>query len=301
MLWLDASDRVLHLLCWGGVVLAAAADRSGVLPGLVAGLLWLFYLSLAVAGQDFLGYQWDSLLLEAGLLAILLAPWGAWLGRARDEPWPWSIWLVRWLVFRLMFLSGVVKLASGDPAWWAWQALEHHYQTQPLPTWTSWYVHQLPAGFHWLSVGFMFYAELIAPFFVFGPRPIRMVGFASLVLLQVLIAATGNYGFFNLLTIVLCLSWLDDRDWGWLKGRGPVSDPACVPAGDGAKPGGPASALVLAAAGHRRRRRGGARDRDGGIRCSRRPGRRRRSPASWPCCRTLWRRCGSPTRTACSP
>ena len=145
LLWIDASDRMLHLLCWGGVVLAAAL-AVGLLPGVVAGLLWLFYLSLVVAGQVFLGYQWDSLLLEAGFLAILLAPWTVWLGKARDEPWRWSIWLVRWLVFRLMFLSGLVKLISGDPVWWAWQALEHHYQTQPLPTWTSWYVHQLPRG-----------------------------------------------------------------------------------------------------------------------------------------------------------
>ena len=73
-----------------------------------------------------------------------------------------------------------------------------------------------PRGFTGLSVGFMFYAELIAPFFVFGPRPIRLVGFASLVLLQFLIAATGNYGFFNLLAVVICLSILDDRDWEWL-------------------------------------------------------------------------------------
>ena len=69
-----------------------------------------------------------------------------------------------------MFLSGVVKLTSGDPTWLAWTALDYHYQTQPLPTWTSWYIHQMPAWFHWLSIGFMFYAELVAPFFVFGPR-----------------------------------------------------------------------------------------------------------------------------------
>ena len=186
-------------------------------PGLLLPLLWLFYLSLTVAGQEFLGYQWDSLLLEAGFLGILLAPWGLWLHKARDEPWWLAIGLFRWLVFRLMFLSGVVKLASGDPAWRAWTALEYHYQTQPLPTWTSWYIHQLPASFHWLSVGFMFYAELIAPFFVFGPRAMRLVGFVSLLLLQALIAATGNYGFFNLLAVVLCLSLLDDRDWSWLK------------------------------------------------------------------------------------
>ena len=192
----------------------------GVAPGPVLALLWLCYLSLATAGQVFLGYQWDSLLLEAGLLGVLLAPCVTWLGKARDEPWPLAIWLVRWLLCRLMFLSAIVKLTSGDPSWRSWQALEHHYQTQPLPTWTSWYVHQLPASFHWLSVGFMFYAELIAPFFVLGPRPMRWVGFASLVLLQLLIAATGNYGFFNLLTIVLCLSLLDDHDWNRLKTLG---------------------------------------------------------------------------------
>ena len=124
------------------------------------------------------------------------------------------LWLLRWLVFRIMFLSGVVKLTSGDPTWRAWEALRYHYETQPLPTWTSWYLHQAPGWFHAASMGFMFWAELIAPFFVFGPRRVRMVGFWSLVLLQVLIAATGNYGFFNLLSIVLCLTLVEDRDWG---------------------------------------------------------------------------------------
>ena len=185
---------------------------AGILPGPCLALLWLFYLSLTVAGQDFLSFQWDILLLESGLLALLLTPWGWRLGRASDEPGRFAVWLFRWLVFRLMFLSGVVKLTSGDPVWWSWRALEYHYQTQPLPTWTSWYMHQMPAWFHRLSVGFMFYAELVAPFFVFGPRVLRRVGFVSLVLLQVLILATGNYGFFNLLAIVLCLSVLDDRD-----------------------------------------------------------------------------------------
>src|SRR5262249_43319858 len=110
-----------------------------------------------------------------------------------------------------------------------WTALESHYQTQPLPTWTSWYIHQMPNGFHGLSVGFMFYAELVAPFFIFGPRPVRIVAFISLVFLQLLIAATGNYGFFNLLTVVICFSILDDRDWNWLLRLWPVkSKPAPV-------------------------------------------------------------------------
>jgi hypothetical protein len=216
LLWLNASDRALHALCWGGLALSVALV-AGLVPGFSAALLWLFYLSLAVAGQEFLHYQWDSLLLEAGLLAVLLAPWGVRLSRARDEPPRLPVWLVHWLVFRLMFLSGAVKLRSGDPTWWDWSALDYHYETQPLPTWTSWLIYQMPAWFHRLSVAFMFYAELIAPCFVFAPRPVRLVGLVSLVLLQFLIAGTGNYGFFNLLAVVLCLSLLEDRDWQWLR------------------------------------------------------------------------------------
>jgi hypothetical protein len=215
--WLDASDWALHALCWGGAALGVAL-AGGLLPGLCTMLLWVFYLSLVVVGQEFLSYQWDSLLLEAGLLAVLLAPWRWRLGRADHEPSAFSIWLVRWLVFRLMFFSGVVKLASHDPAWSEWRALEYHYQTQPLPTWTSWYLHQMPPWFHELSVGFMFFAELVAPFFMVGPRMIRLAGFVSLVLLQIVIAATGNYGFFNLLALVLCLCLLDDRDGQWAAG-----------------------------------------------------------------------------------
>jgi hypothetical protein len=213
--WLGASDAALRGVCWGGLLLGVAMF-FGLLPAYCALFLWVFYLSFAVAGQVFLGYQWDALLLETGLLAILMAPWGAWLGKAGDRPWWLSIWLVRWLAFRLMFLSGVVKLASHDPTWQNWTALEYHYQTQPLPAWTSWYIHQMPAWFHGLSVAFMFFAELIAPFFFFGPRLLRLAGFASLVLLQLMIATTGNYGFFNLLAIVIGFCVLDDRDWEWL-------------------------------------------------------------------------------------
>ncbi len=217
LFWLDVSDRALHGICWGGVGLSVLLI-VGILPGPCLTMLWLFYLSLTVAGQVFLGYQWDSLLLESGLLALLLTPWGFRLDRAGDRPWPVAIFLFRWLVFRLMFQSGLVKLTSGDLTWRNWTALDYHYWTQPLPTWTSWYIHQMPAWFQMLSMAFMFYAELVAPFFVFGPRILRRIGFVSVVLLQMLIGATGNYGFFNLLSVVLCFSLLDDRDWLWVTG-----------------------------------------------------------------------------------
>jgi hypothetical protein len=213
--WLDGSDRALHLVCWGGIV-AGAIGAVGLLPRVCLIFLWLGYLSLMVVGQPFLGYQWDTLLLETGLLGILFAPGNLWLGRARREPSPGVVFLLRWLLFRLMFESGVVKLTSGDPTWRAWQALAYHYETQPLPPWTSWYMHQLPPWFQRVSIGIMFWAELVAPWFVFGPRALRVVGLSSLALLQLLIAATGNYGFFNVLSLVLCLTLVEDRDWSRL-------------------------------------------------------------------------------------
>ncbi len=211
--WIDATDRMLNAGCWVGAI-AGILLAAGLLPGPCLAVAWGLYLSLTVVAQDFLSFQWDMLLLESGLLAMLITPWTRRLAVSKDEPWRPAIWLFRWLVFRLMFLSGVVKLAYGDRTWIEWRALDYHYLTQPLPTWTSWFMYQLPWWFHRASVGLMFYAELIAPFFIFGPRVLRRAGFVSLVLLQLLILSTGNYGCFNILAIVLCLSVLDDRDLG---------------------------------------------------------------------------------------
>jgi hypothetical protein len=209
--WLDPSDALLTRLCVGGVVLAGLLI-AGIAPAVILFLLWIFYLSLTVTGQIFLGYQWDGLLLETGFLAIFFAPVQLWPRLSRERPPPVVVlWLLRWLLFRLMFLSGAVKLISGDATWRSLAALTYHYETQPLPTWTSWYMHQLPALFQCLSVLFTFLVELILPALIFGTRRCRQVAFAGIVSLQLLIAATGNYGFFNLLTIALCLPLLDDR------------------------------------------------------------------------------------------
>lgn len=213
LLWIDPSDWLLSALCWGGAAVSVLLV-VGVLPGPSTVILWMFYLSLTVAGRIFLAYQWDMLLLETGLLAILLAPWSMWLDRDKRQVPRLVIWLLRWLLFRLMFLAGVVKLASGDPTWRAWQALQYHYETQPIPTWTSWYVHQAPPWFQALSVGLMFWCELVAPLLIFSPRPGRWITLVSIAGLQLLIIATGNYGCFNLLAILLCVSLLDDRDFG---------------------------------------------------------------------------------------
>ncbi len=116
ILWLGCSDAVLRALCWGGIA-ASLALVAGIVPAACLAYLWIAYLSLTSVGAPFLAYQWDSLLLESGLLGFLFAPWVFWLGHARREPSHVIVWLIRWLVFRLMFLSGLAKLVSGDPAW----------------------------------------------------------------------------------------------------------------------------------------------------------------------------------------
>ena len=207
---LGVADATLVAVCVAGVA-ASAALFAGVAPTLTALACWATYLSLLSVGRVFLSFQWDILLVEAGFLAVLFAPRNLRPGAGCETPVSRiALALVRYLVFRLMFASGVVKLLSNDPSWWQLTALDFHYFTQPLPAWTSWYAHHLSADFGRASVAVMFFVELVVPFFVFGPRRLRLAAFAALVGLQVVIAATGNYTFFNLLTAVLCVTLLDD-------------------------------------------------------------------------------------------
>jgi hypothetical protein len=210
--WIPATDGTLHLLCGAGIVLALLL-MIGFAPVVTALLLWADYLSLFTVSRTFLSFQWDILLLETGLLAVFYAPLGAW--SPRSGAWALSprapmTWLLRLLVFKLMFSSGVVKLASGDPTWWNLTALSVHYETTCLPTWTGWYMHQLPLWFHRLSTAGMFVVELILPWLVFGPRRLRRIAALGFAGLMIFIGATGNYGFFNVQALVLCLPLLDD-------------------------------------------------------------------------------------------
>ena len=208
--WMNSSDTFLVALCAAGTVLSVLLMLDfAPLPILV--VLWGCYLSLVNIGQDFLSFQWDALLLEAGFLAIFFAPMRLLPGLSRDAP-PSRVvlWLLRLLLFRLMFGSGVVKLASHDPSWRNLTALSFHYETQPLPTPIAWYMYQLPLAFHKVSTALVFVVELVAPFLIFAPRRLRFVGAGLLVGLQLLIALTGNYAYFNLLTMILCILLLDD-------------------------------------------------------------------------------------------
>ena len=208
--WLNAGDGFLVSLCVLGALLSLAI-ALGFAPGACSLGAWLIYLSLCSIGSPFLDFQWDALLLETALLAAFWLPWRlrpAWGIETRGQTF--ARWLLWWLLFRLMFESGLVKLTWGDATWWNLRALEVHFETQPLPLWTAWYAHHLPAWMLRTATFGMFVIELAAPFFIVAPRRWRHAGGLALVALQAGIALTGNYAFFNLLSIALCLPLFDD-------------------------------------------------------------------------------------------
>jgi predicted DCC family thiol-disulfide oxidoreductase YuxK len=196
--WCDASDFAISGVCWLGALLSLLLVFN-VIPRLSLLLIYVLYLSLAHGGQDFMTFQWDSFLLETGVLALLLC--------FATTP---GIWLLRLLLFRFMFMSGVVKLLSGDPNWWNLSALSYHFFSQPLPTPLAWYASQLSPGFLTFATGAVFFAELALPFFIFCPRRLCFAAAAGFLLLEAGIFLTGNYNWFNLHTMVLCLALFDD-------------------------------------------------------------------------------------------
>lgn len=223
LLWFGAGDGMLHF--WLAVGTAAAVMMIlGIAAAPAALVAWACYLSFVCAVPLFLNFQWDSLLLEAGLLAALYAPWQWRLRSGSCAPTRAGRLLVWWLLFRLMFESGVVKLhgfdANGTNAWLEGTALKFHYFTQPIPVWTAWWAARAPEWFQKLSLEAVFVIELALPFFILGPRRFRMAAFWGFTLLMTAIMCTGNYGFFNLLTLVLCITLVDDGCWpSWLRDR----------------------------------------------------------------------------------
>ncbi|HKZ95918.1 MAG TPA: lipase maturation factor family protein [Hyphomicrobiaceae bacterium] len=218
LFWLNSSDAALIAGALLGVVLGGlVAAGIWARPALVG--LFVLYLSFVYAGQLFMNFQWDLLLLETGFLAIFLTTGSRIV-----------VWLYRWLLFRYLFLAGAAKLLSGDPSWRTLTALDFHFWTQPLPTPLAWYGAQLP---HWVLAGATAAAiviEIGVAFLIFLPRRPRAVAAWCVLLFQLLILLTGNYNFFNLLTMALCVLLFDDaavrrlmpaRLVSWVQGRAP--------------------------------------------------------------------------------
>ncbi|HWK34328.1 MAG TPA: lipase maturation factor family protein [Hyphomicrobium sp.] len=211
LFWLDSSDATLKAGAWAGIALAVLL-AIGIAQRLALLGLFVLYLSFIYAGQIFLNYQWDMLLVETGFLAIFLTG-GSHL----------IVWLFRLLLFRFLFLAGVAKIISGDRTWRDLTALDYHLFTQPLPSPLAYYAAQLP---HWLlafATAATLVIELFAVAMIFMPRRPRMVAAALVVILQAAIMLTGSYNWFNLLTVLLCLFLVDDQALRYVSPRPLVS------------------------------------------------------------------------------
>ena len=202
------SDRLFAVVAWSGLLLALAAlvgvpERGPIWFGMLVWLvLWALYLSIVNVGQTFYSFGWESLLCEAGFLAVFLGP-------AHTAPPVAVIWLLRWLVFRLEFGAGLIKL-RGDRCWRDLTCLYFHHETQPMPNPLSWWFHNLPKPLHRVEVAANHAAQLVVPFLLFAPQPIASVAGAVIVITQAWLIVSGNFSWLNFITIAVAFSAFDD-------------------------------------------------------------------------------------------
>ncbi|WP_101952310.1 lipase maturation factor family protein [Mycobacterium sp. 3519A] len=198
------SDRMFAAVCWVGAALSAAvvAGVLDVVPlwaTIVIWLaLWVLYLSIVNVGQRWYGFGWESLLLEAGFIAIFL-------GNDDVAPPLLTILLARWLLFRVEFGAGLIKL-RGDPCWRDLSCLDYHHETQPMPGPLSWFFHHLPKPLHRVEVAGNHFAQLVVPFALFAPQPVASVAGAIVIVTQLWLVLSGNFAWLNWLTILLGFS-----------------------------------------------------------------------------------------------
>lgn len=201
------SDRMFAGCAWAGAALSAAvvAGAADAVPLGAAmamwAVLWLLYLSIVNVGQVWYGFGWESLLLEAGFLAVFL-------GNADSAPPALVLWAVRWLVFRLEFGAGLIKW-RGDRCWRELTCLDYHHETQPMPGPLSWYFHRLPQRLHRVETAANHVAQLLVPFGLLCPQPVATVAAAVVIVTQLWLVASGNFAWLNWLTIVLAFAAVD--------------------------------------------------------------------------------------------
>jgi hypothetical protein len=225
--WMGATDPALHGVAWIGLLVSILVVM-GFANGPMMFVLWAIYLSFLSVGQQFWSFGWETYLVEIGFLAIFLCPViKPWPLPENKPPNPVVIWLIRWVLFRMMLGAGLIKL-RGDPCWTELTCLETFYETQPNPNPLAWYWHNAPTWFLTAGVLLNHLVELIGPFLLFGPRRVRHAGGALMIGFQLLLIAGGNLAFLNWLTIVNAIACFDDtllrhlvpkfiRDSAWQK------------------------------------------------------------------------------------
>src|SRR5436189_2046742 len=208
LFWVGISDNALLIFSWIGFALSLVV-LSGYANAILLAVLWAMYLSIVHIGQIWYGYGWEIQLLETGFLSIFLCPLLDGRAFPKCRPPILVIWLFRWLGFRIMIGAGLIKL-RGDPCWRDLTCLLYHYETQPIPSPVSRYLHFAPLWFHKIETAWNHFIELVVPWFSFGPRQARHVAGVLLVTFQISLIVSGNLSFLNYLTIIPFLACFDD-------------------------------------------------------------------------------------------
>ncbi|MFE6973916.1 lipase maturation factor family protein [Streptomyces sp. NPDC057682] len=217
------SDRLFALVAWTGcavaVALLAGADRAVPLWAclLIWAVPWVLYLSIVQVGGVWYGFGWESLLLETGFLAVFL-------GNDDTGPPLLVLWLLRWLLFRVEFGAGLIKI-RGDACWRRLTCLDFHHETQPMPGPLSWFFHHLPRPLHRAEAAANHVTQLLVPFLLFTPQPVAGAAAALMILTQLWLVLSGNFAWLNWLTIALALPAVD---WPLVAGRRPALPAAPV-------------------------------------------------------------------------
>jgi hypothetical protein len=204
---LHYSDRFFAVCAWTGcaVALALAAGLDSLLPlwgGMLLWLVpWLLYLSIVNVGQTWYGFGWESLLLEVGFLAVFL-------GNDDVAPPVVVLFLLRWILFRVEFGAGLIKM-RGDACWRELTCLDHHHETQPMPGPLSWFFHHLPKPLHRVEVAANHVTQLAVPFLLFTPQPIATAAASLMIVTQLWLVLSGNFAWLNWITIVLAVPALE--------------------------------------------------------------------------------------------
>lgn len=211
LFWFVHSDTALLTAAWIGFVLSCVVV-AGYANAPLLTVLWFLYMSFVHVGQDWYGFGWEIQLLETGFLSIFLCPLLDMRPFPRRAPPFPVISLFRWLTFRMMLGSGLIKI-RGDEIWRNSTALYYHFETQPIPGPLSRWFHFLPRTVLKIGVWFNWLAELVAPWFVFWPRLARHIAGSVIVLLQLVLILSGNLSFLNWLTVLPALACFDDGFW----------------------------------------------------------------------------------------
>jgi hypothetical protein len=206
--WIGYSDAKLRLLSWLGIAVAVSLllglPQAAPLPITMLAwfVLWAGYQSIVNIGGSFYSFGWETLLLEAGFLAIFL-------GNASIAPPIVVLFAFRWLAFRVEFGAGLIKL-RGDRCWRELRCMDYHHETQPMPNPLSWLFHRLPGRLHRAEVLGNFAAQLVLPVGLFLPQPFATIAAVLMIVTQLYLVVSGNYAWLNWVTIVVMTAALAD-------------------------------------------------------------------------------------------